>query len=156
MLEELEELKEQKTAMEGEAKQIEIENQKVPNLKDEAIETIKDEIQRTENQIYKSEFKKQELVQDIDRVKIGLNSLFLVLHSPLDNETGQIETIDDDNIESCLGKIEKKINLVMKMVKEAGLQELLVENMNEGINKKEGKNINQQMKGLEDFMSKIN
>lgn len=153
MLEELEELKEQKTAMEAEARQIEKENHKVPNLKDEAIEKIKDQIQQTELHIHKSEFKKQELVQDIERVKVGLNSLFSLLHFPLEKDGNQVQPINDDNMEESLGKIEKKINLVMKMVKEAGLQELLVETISE---KKEPKSTGCQMKGLEEFMSKNN
>ena len=153
MLEELEELKEQKSAMESEAEQIEKENQKVPNLKDKAIDKIQNEIKKTENQIYKIENKKQDLNQDIGRVRVGLNTLFSILHSPLDKRENQ-EFITNENIEESLGKIEKKINLVMKMVKEAGLQELLVENITEVPKKKSEMSNAFQMKGLEEFMSK--
>lgn len=152
MLEELEELKDQKSAMESEAKQIESENQHRPNLKDKAIDQIKQDIKLTEDQIFKVEGKKQELAQDIARVKVGLNTLFSLLHSPLGKAETTGEVIDDHNIEDCLGKIEKKINLVMKMVKEAGLQELLVENVTEvPVKHSSGKN---QMKEFEEFMSK--
>lgn len=152
MLEELEELKDQKSAMESEAQQIESENRHRPNLKDKAIDQIKQSIKQTEIQIFKVESKKQELAQDIARVKMGLNTLFSLLHSPLGKGEEEIETIDDNNIENCLGKIEKKINLVMKMVKEAGLQELLVENVSDApVKQQSAKN---QMKEFEEFMSK--
>ena len=154
MLEELEELKEQKAVMESETKQIEIENQKIPNLKDKAIDQIKEDIRQTEHQISRTEKKKQEMNQDIQRVKVGLNALFSVLHSPLEKNQNPVDFINDENIEECLGKIEKKINFVMKMVKEAGLQELLVENVSD-MSLKKGNN-RQQMKGLEEFMSKDN
>jgi septal ring factor EnvC (AmiA/AmiB activator) len=154
MLEELEELKEQKAVMESETKQIEVENQKVPNLKDKAIDKIKEEIRHTEHQISRTEKKKVELNQDIQRVKVGLNALFSVLNSPLEKNNSQMNLINEDNMEESLGKIEKKINFVMKMVKEAGLQELLVENVSDLSMKKTGNR--HQMKGLEEFMSKAN
>jgi hypothetical protein len=156
MLEELEELKEQKCAMESEAQQIEIENQKVPNLKDKAINKIKEEIQRTEGHIFKVEGKKQEMVHEIDKVRTGLNMLFQLLHLQMDKGKEPMQEITNENMEECLGKIEKKINLVMKMVKDAGLQELLVENVHEASTKKSQKSSGYQMKGLEEFMSKTN
>lgn len=152
MLEELEELKDQKSAMESEAKQIEHENQHQPNLKDKAIDQIKKDIQHTEDQIFKVEAKKQELADDIARVKVGLGTLFSLLHSPVRKEGVENGLVDEENIEGCLGKIEKKINFVMKMVKEAGLQELLVENVSEAPLKQTSTKT--QMREFEEFMSR--
>lgn len=155
MLEELEELKEQKCAMESEAKQIEMENKKVPNLKDKAINEIKQEIQRTEAQIFKVEGKKQEMAKEIDKVRSGLDMLFRLLHLETGKDEPRLPKIDHSNMEDCLGKIEKKINFILKMVKDAGLQELLVENVSEVSVKKTEKSSSHHMKGLEEFLSKI-
>ena len=138
MLEELEELKEQKTAMEKEAESIEREQQKTPSLKDKEIETTKWQIDQIDRAIDKTESKRQETYiefKETEEILMMISKLFEnVSDSPQQlseykpkslffDDAGKL-SLDDSNIEQYLGLIEKKTNLVMKMVKEAGLEEI--------------------------------
>lgn len=175
MLEQLEELKEQKTAMEREAENIEKEQQKAPNLKDKVIENTKWEIDEIDRAIDKTETKRQETLEEfkgVEEILFMISRLFEnVSDVPGTEESYKPKSLffddhgnlhlDGGNIEQFLGVIEKKTNLVMKMVKEAGLEEILIEQPEKKKSPvkllkrdKRVKHPGDEMRKLHDFLSK--
>lgn len=159
MIEELEVLKEEKLTMEKQSEQIEQENTKPPNIKEKKIENLKSEIDLTEKQIEdldkKLEFNKGEMNELVSVI----SSLYQIFE--INDQTPFKEfklDLEAENVQDCLAQIEKKTNLIMKLVKEAGLQEILIENSpnKNNLNVEQPLKTNKKkLKGFEDFLSNL-
>jgi nitrogen regulatory protein PII-like uncharacterized protein len=158
MIEELEILKEEKLTMEKQSEQIEQENTKPPNIKERKIENLKSDIDLTEKQIEDLDKKLEVNKGEMNELMSVISSLYQIFET---NEQGPFKEfkleLDPENVQDCLAQIEKKTNLIMKLVKEAGLQEILIENSPKKNNltvDQPPKTNKKKLKGFEDFLSK--
>ena len=155
MLLELEDLKDQKLAMEKEEKNIELEQKKTPNMKDKMIQETKVEIEKIDEKIQKVEANHKDIREEFEFVKSSLSSLLGILKST-ENKTEV--SITEENLENCLGEIEKKTNFIMKLVKDGNLEEILVDSGSSKLkpHKRNQDFKSEELKGFEDFLSKSN
>lgn len=157
LIEEIDKLKDQKLAMQIEVKNIESTKEKRQSVKEDIVNEITEKIEEINEKIVVVNDRKENYSKLVNQLKLSIPIILKKLSFEDEDYEISSESIDNDTINQYLYILEKKANIIFKLVKENNLDSFIFDKKiaNGGGNKIDDQKWKNDLNALEDIMSKL-
>lgn len=157
LIEEIDKLKDQKIAMQIEVKNIESTKEKRQSVKEDIVNEISEKISEIEKKISIVNDRKENYFKLVNQLKLSIPVILKKLSFEDEDYEISSDSIDNDTINQYLYILEKKANIIFKLVKENNLDNFVFDKKPavSGERKVDDQKWKSDLNALEDIMSRL-